>query len=37
MKRLKVVPVELIEKFLQDIDPFNNQKVMPNSVNEFIL
>ena len=27
MKRLKVVPVELIEKFLQDIDPFNNQKI----------
>lgn len=27
MKRLKVVPIELIEKFLQDIDPFNNQKV----------
>jgi Ca2+-binding EF-hand superfamily protein len=24
MKRLRVVPLELIEKFLQDIDPFNN-------------
>ena len=27
MRRLKVIPVELIERFLQDIDPFNNQKV----------
>jgi hypothetical protein len=27
MKRLQVVPLELIEKFLQDIDPFNNQKI----------
>jgi len=27
MKRLKVIPQNLTERFLQDIDPFNNQKV----------
>jgi len=28
MKRLRVIPQDLIERFLQDIDPFNNQKVI---------